>query len=216
MKNLAHLLPILDSSGLTRDETSPPSLQLVASNEFLDTTPVFAQTDVSVSHVPIDRFQEGYDTGYAIGLAQGRSQVMAEHAGQSVAMEAFVATARAQWTEDQSQRIADGIAKALQVIQDEISTCVEICLRDLLQDNMRAQALTEFSSRVRELCTLGDAAIVTVHAPTDLVKSLRERLHNFPSIEFQTSETAQVWVRSGATLIEARLAPWFSALSQVE
>lgn len=219
MKNLAHLLPVMDAPSQPRSETlfaAAPPLQLVAKNDFI-LAPVadeFGDEDVSAN--PPDRFQDGYDTGYALGLSQGRAQVQAEMAGKDVAIEAYIAQARDQWTKEQAQKIGEGIAKALKIIEDEVSACVERCLQQMVDAQLRGRALQDFSLAVRDLLRFGAAGVVTVHAPRDLIMSLSDLLKDCPTLEFQESDQPQVWVRSGATLIEARLEAWAKSFEAVE
>jgi len=219
MKNLAHLLPVmyaptLDRTGLSNP--SAPSLQLVAKNEFILVPVMDDHSDDLSMETVTDRFQEGYDTGYALGLAQGRAQVQAETAGKDVAIDAYVAQIRSQWTIEQSQKISDGILKALKIIEDELSACVERCLRQMVNEQMRGRAMQDFSVAVRDLLRFGAAGIVTVHAPEDLILPLKALLKDYPTVEFETSNQAQVWVRSGASLIEARLDSWANSLKAAE
>jgi hypothetical protein len=219
MKNLAHLLPVMDAPSLAKTDVSyapPPPLQLVANNDFILAPILNEQSDEFSSETISDRFQEGYDTGYALGLSHGRSQVKAETAGKDVAIEAYVAQMRSQWTAEQSQKIADGITKALKIIEAEVSVCVERCLQQMLDEQLRARALQDFSLAVRDLLRFGAAGIITVHAPDDLIHPLKALLRDCPTLEFETSDQAQVWVRSGATLIEARLDSWAKSLQATE
>ena len=219
MKNLAHLLPVMDAPSLAKTDVSyapPPPLQLVAKNDFILAPILDEHSEEFSSETTSDRFQEGYDTGYALGLSQGRAQVKAETAGKDVAIEAYVAQMRSQWTAEQSQKIADGITKAVKIIEDEVSLCVERCLQQMLDEQLRARALQDFSLAVRDLLRFGSAGIITVHAPSDLILPLKTLLTDCPTLEFETSDQAQVWVRSGATLIEARLENWATSLQATE
>ena len=96
------------------------------------------------------------------------------------------------------------------IIEGEICTVASRVLAKLASDRMLERAMNDFAGHVKSLLRDGLAGVVTIHAPHDLVGRLQERLATFGCLEFVTHDSAEVWVRSGATMIETRLEGWRS------
>lgn len=211
--SLARVLPVLENFESQRADVprldhlrvdAPrPDLHVVPQDE-----PALSGFDLAAPDPSQDHWQEGYEAGVAVG----RAQAQAEMADQDLLLRDAVAAARAEWLAQESERIALGVEKALGVIEAEISDVASRILARIAEAKIAERALGEFTDHVRALLRDGEAGVVTVHAPEDLLSRLRSRLGSIGSLEFAPHDSAEIWVRSGATRIEARLGAWSAAL----
>lgn len=209
--SLARVLPILENFDAPRLDASRfetpryeppprPDLHVVPAEE-----PMFDPVSmVDAAEENQRHWQDGYEAGVAIGRAQAQSEL----ADQDVLLRDAIAAARAEWLAEESERIASGVEKALGVIEREIGAVAGRILAKLARDRQLERALADFSGHVKTLLRDGHAGVVTVHAPEDLVEQLSQRLGSVGSLEFVAHQGAEVWVRSGATMIETRLGAW--------
>jgi hypothetical protein len=205
--SLARVLPVLenfDSPRLEapRFEAPRPDLHVV---EFdpppYEPGPVIEDPEANQRH-----WQEGYEAGVAIG----RAQAQAEAVDHDLLLQDAIAAARAEWLAEEASRIETGVEKALGYIEGEICAVAARVLTKLASDRMLERAMSDFAGHVKSLLRDGQAGVVTVHAPEDMIGRLQEKLGALGCLEFVTHDSAEVWVRSGATMIETRLEGWRS------
>ncbi|MDB5642864.1 MAG: uncharacterized protein JWN07_2181 [Hyphomicrobiales bacterium] len=209
--SLARVLPVMESFGSPRpqiarldpliQEAPRPELHVV---ESVEPWPAAAEDD------PAERdqhhFQEGYESGFAVGRAQAQAEII-DH---DVLLRDAVAAARAEWLGEESERIAVGVEKALAYLQGEICTVATRVLAQITSEVMRERTVSEFCASVAALLRDGKAGVVTIHAPDDLIGRLESRLASLGTLEFVAHDSAEVWVRCGATMIETRFDAWRS------
>ena len=203
--SLARVLPVLNSFesqqfGPPRSETPRPDLHIVES--------FGEETDAPFAEDRAELDQRQWQEGYEAGVSVGRAQAQTEMFDQDVLLRDAVSAARAEWLAQESERIAAGVEKALGHIEGEICAVATRILAQIVCEAKRAGAVTEFTAHIRKLLRDGEAGLVTVHAPDDLVEDLAQRLGFLGVVEFVAHDGAEVWVRSGATMIEARLDQW--------
>jgi len=207
--SLARVLPVLENFDAprlepARVEAPRPELHIVAAEE--EPEPALPEA-VDDGEAAQRQWQEGYEAGFAIGRAQAQAEIV----DQDILLRDAVAAARAEWLAEESERLATGVEKALGHIEREICAVAGRVLAKLATDRMLERALSEFSGHVKTLLRDGEAGVVTVHAPADLMERLQQRLGGVGSLEFVAHDGAEVWVRSGATMIETRLGAWRSS-----
>jgi len=205
--SLARVLPVLENFDAPRleaprYEAPRPDLHVVDFDPpACEPSPVIDDAEANQRH-----WQEGYEAGVAIGRAQAQSEAV----DNDVLLRDAIAAARAEWIAEESARIETGVEKALGYIEGEICTVASRVLAKLASDRMLERAVNDFAGHVKSLLRDGLAGVVTIHAPHDLVGRLQERLATFGCLEFVTHDSAEVWVRSDATMIETRLEGWRS------
>jgi len=208
--SLARVLPVLDSFESHLPKLSRlPSLAHVTPRPELHVVEPSCSGETSTAFVDLaardqGNWQEGYEAGVAVGRAQAQANIL-DH---DVLLRDAVAAARSEWISQESERIALGVERALTHLQDEICTVAMRVLSQISDEAMRERSISEFCMHVATLLRDGQAGIVTVHAPADLIGQLQARLGAFASLEFIVRDTAEVWLRSGATMIETRFAAW--------
>lgn len=205
--SLARVLPILENFDAPRleaprFEAPRPDLHVVDFDFPADEpSPVVDDAEANQQH-----WQDGYEAGVAIGRAQAQSEIV-DH---DILLRDAIAAARAEWIAEESTRIETGVEKALGYIEGEICAVAARVLTKLASDRMLDRAMQDFVGHVKSLLRDGLAGVVTIHAPDDLMASLKDRLSAFGCLEFVAHDSAEVWVRSGATMIETRLDGWRS------
>lgn len=217
--SLARVLPVLETfDSQRRDASSMEASRLdvlrqdlaraelrVIETEDADMAAAQAESSAEAGQ---RQWQEGYEAGVSIGRAQAQAEML----NQDATLRDSLAAARAEWVMHEGERIASGVEKALAFMQSEICTVASRILAQVACDSMRARAIAEFSVHVRSLMRDGAAGVITVHAPQDLIarltESLQATLGSLESLEFSPNESAEVWVRSGASMIEMRLEAW--------
>jgi hypothetical protein len=203
--SLARVLPVLENFDAPRREAPRleamrPDLHVV---DFLQ-----PESPLAPLHDPAEDNQQHWQEGYEAGVAVGRAQAQSELLDHDVMLQDAIAAARAEWLAQESERIASGVEKALGIIETEICDVAARVLSQIVTETRRREAIAEFSRNVRMLLRDGEAGVVTVHAPEDLIACLEEKLGSLGSLEFVAHESAEVWVRSGATKIETRFDAW--------
>ncbi len=199
--SLAHVLPVMESPPAYRAEPPRKDLHLVANNE-----PSFH--GALEEAVCVAEEEDRWQTGYEAGLAAARSEALEQVREAEKRMAAAILAARAQWVAEEGVRLAEGLQKALAFVEGEICAGAERVLSRVVEQGLRARALSEFAAAVRLLLRDGQAGMVTIHAPADLVAVLEKRIGEHASIDFIVHDAAEVWVRSGQTMIETRLSAW--------
>jgi hypothetical protein len=187
-----------------RQDLARPELRVIDDEESV----AVAKSGEHTAEVDQRHWQEGYESGVSVGRAQAQAEML----DQDAMLRDALAAARAQWVAQEGERIASGVEKALAFMESEICTVASRILSQITKESVRARAIAEFSSHIRSLMRDGAAGIITVHAPQDMIacltKSLGAILGSLDSLEFSPHEDAEVWVRSGATMIEMRLGTW--------
>jgi hypothetical protein len=217
--SLARVLPVLETFESQRREASPtealrldllrqdlarPELRVIEA----EAAGVAAELSESSAEADQRQWQEGYEAGVSIGRAQAQAEML----NQDALLRDALAAARAEWVAQEGDRISTGVEKALAFMESEICAVASRILAQIANESIRVRAIAEFSSYVRSLMRDGAAGVITVHAPQDLIAQLTKRLEatlgSLDSLEFRPHESAEVWVRSGASMIEMRLEAW--------
>ena len=210
--SLARVLPVLESFEVQHpklaclsplsQETSRPELHVVE--------PSLAWPESAPVEDLVERDRRNWQDVYEAGVAVGRAQAQADVVDHDLLLQDAVAAARADWLAQESERIALGVERALSHLQGEICTVAARVLSQIADEAMRERALAEFSAHVATLLRDGQAGIVSIHAPADLIAQLEARLRLFATLEFIAHDSAEVWVRCGASMIETRFDAWRS------
>ncbi|MBX9738503.1 MAG: hypothetical protein K2X62_00435 [Beijerinckiaceae bacterium] len=206
---LTHFLPVLDARPRQMDpprllELPRADLHLVANNMLPEPEPEFEMPPLTASE-----YDRGYDEGRAAAEAEAADRMAAEEARVEARIEARLAAARAEWCQQQADLLTSGVDKALTVIEASICEGAERVLRQVVEASLRARALQQFTEAVGRLLRDGEAGVVTVHGPCDLLDALRPMLEPLcATVDYNENDGAEVWVRVDQTLIETRFASW--------
>ncbi len=218
--SLASVLPVLDTfESQRRDPSRTEASRLEALRQDLSRSDI-ARPDLRIIEPDASgnvadaaaADQRHWQEGYEAGVSVGRAQAQAEALDQDASLRDALSAARAEWVVQEGERIASGVEKALAFMEAEVCAVATRILSQITNEAMRARAIAEFSTHVRSLMRDGAAGVITVHAPQDMIASLKHGLGSvlgsLDSLEFSPHDAAEVWVRSGATMIEMRLETW--------
>ncbi|MDB5509243.1 MAG: hypothetical protein JWL93_1712 [Hyphomicrobiales bacterium] len=210
---LTHFLPVLDASAtreLAPRQIEPPRLPEMLRNQLhLVASNVLPAPQAELEPEPADVAQEAYDRGFEEGRVAAAFEAAALRAEEEARFEERMAAAREEWCREQSGHLATGVEKALGMIEKTICEGAERVLKQVVEESLRMRAVQEFTDSITRLLRDGDAGVVTVHGPADLIEALRPHIEPLSAtIEFNESDGAEVWVRVDQTLIETRLAAW--------
>ena len=199
---LAHFLPILEPQK-PRVIEAPAPLQLVANNVLPPPEPM----------VETDAAAEAYELGLREGRAAAELEARSGMQDEERRFEARLAAAREEWCAEQAGLLADGVEKALAHIETTIADGAERILRQVIDQALRAKAVAQFAEATRRLLRDGEAGVVTLHGPADLLEAIRPALDGVSAtIDYSESDGPEVWVRVDQTLIETRFAAWRAEL----
>lgn len=201
---LTHFLPVLDAHKSRQIEAPRKDLHLVPAK------PVRHE-----EALPDRRNSEA--AAYELGFREGRESFEAGEkerlAGEEERFAERLASAREAWTQDQGSLIANGVVKALGVIERGICEGAERILKQVIDEAMRERAMAEFAESIGHLLRDGEAGVITVHGPADLLVALRTRLlPHGGTVAFNEHDSPEVWVRVDQTHIETRFGAWRSSL----
>ena len=148
--------------------------------------------------------------GYEAGLAKARAQaaVESEAAGRRAAAE------RAHWVESESRQLAVKFETAFAAIAAAVCDQLAVTLRPVVFDAVVRRAIDTMAREIRALLADGEAAVVKICGPEDLIAAIGAKLQDCAArIEFLQSPDADAVAVCNQTRIETRLAAWRSRLS---
>ncbi|MDB5596825.1 MAG: hypothetical protein JWM36_3786 [Hyphomicrobiales bacterium] len=201
---LTHFLPVLDAHKSRQIEAPRRDIHLVPAKPVRDE-----------ESLPDRRNSEAaaYELGFREGCESFEAREKERLAEEERRFAERLELARAAWTRDQGSLIANGVVKALGVIERGICEGAERILKQVIDETMRQRAMAEFAESIGHLLRDGEAGIITVHGPADLLTELQTRLlPHGGTVEFNEQEGAEVWVRVDQTHIETRFGAWRSSL----
>lgn len=205
---LTHFLPVLEAPKPRQLEAPRVDLHLVSSRPDPEPEPEPVGLFAEFQQPAEDPYEEGYLAGWDAAQADAEQRRLEEEAR----FEQRLADARLAWTKEQGDLIASGVQKALGAIERGICDSAERILKQVIDAALRERAVSEFADSIRQLLRDGEAGVVTIHAPLDLIEGLEGQLAGVGSIEFVENPGAEIWVRVDQTLIETRFSTWRSAL----
>jgi hypothetical protein len=201
---LTHFLPVLDAHKARQIEAPRKDIHLVPAKP--------ARHEESL---PDRRNSEAaaYELGFKEGCESFEAREKERLADEEQRFAERLASEREAWTRDQGSLIANGVVKALGVIERGICEGAERILKQVIDEAMRERAMAEFAESIGHLLRDGQAGAITVHGPGDLLAELQTRLLPLGgTVEFNEQEGPEVWVRVDQTHIETRFGAWRTSL----
>lgn len=158
-------------------------------------------------------------------MTRARAELAASEAARREDAERFeatlkerIATARAEWSEAEGDRLAAAMGVAFGTLETRICDVLGRILVPFVGEAMRARAITEARQAIADLLSQPmppDVALpaLTVRGPEDLLVVLKERLGAPEGIVFSAGPGAEIEVTCADTLIETRLKAWSDLLA---
>lgn len=132
-------------------------------------------------------------------------RLRAEHA-------AALETAHRQWSEELAASLSEQFAQAVDQIGERMADSVGRVLLPFLGRELRDAASRALISQIVPLFSGADGALIQVSAPRDMTEALRRVFPAGQAVEFVESETGEVRIVAGETVIETRIGAWADKL----
>ncbi len=135
-----------------------------------------------------------------------------------ITMSEHMATARAEWTAAEADRLAATMTDAFGALEKRVSDVLGRILLPFVDEAMRNRALEEARQAIggllnRPLPPEANQPVITVRGPEDLLAELKERLGAPEGITFHPGAGVEIEATCGDTLIETRLGAWARLLT---
>lgn len=158
------------------------------------------------------------ETARAEGEAFGRAAARRDYEDGLVQNEEIfrnrLAEARAHWSHEESERLAALFETRLESFAAELSGCLTAMLTPLIGGCAADRMMRSLLERLDRLMSGAEPATINIRGPADLVAALRSRCEARGLIaHFEISDSVDVAVRCGTTLIETRLSAWADELN---
>lgn len=132
-----------------------------------------------------------------------------------------LATARAEWTEAEADRLASGMGAAFAALETRISDVLARILMPFVGEAMRRRAIDEATQAIGGLLSQPLPAesappAITVRGPEDLLAALKERLGEPAGVVFTVAPGVEIEASCADTLIETRLGAWTDLLTATQ
>lgn len=154
------------------------------------------------------------DDGYAQGMAAAAAEYRAELAREKLLFEGRLASERSDWTQRESEILADKFGGAFRDIEARIAASVAHILQSVLGERLRRKVVEALVEDIGIL--LGDKThkVIAISGPADLLAELRQRLPGFEAaIEYVTIPSIDVRVIADQTIIDSRLEAWLERIN---
>lgn len=126
--------------------------------------------------------------------------------------EAALAAARRQWTEEFAAELSQRFAEAVGEIGERVCDSVGRVLLPFLGHELRDAASRALIAQIVPLFGGADGTLIRISAPDDIAETLRRVFPPGQAVEFVASETGEVRIVAGETVIETRIAHWADKL----
>jgi hypothetical protein len=125
-------------------------------------------------------------------------------------------TTRAQWTQEQADRLADLLILQVAILEETIKLSLNSVLRPLALDVRRRQTLDDLVGAVKTIALDGMAYKIAASGPADLLSMLEDKLGDHAKLLSFEEDDSQADIRIAAdnTVIETRLSSWRLALEE--
>ncbi len=156
-----------------------------------------------------ERAEEAYERGLEEGRASAQSEIDARLEQQKAELEQGHAATHEAWCAEQGPLIAERIDAAIRELEARIAQSAERVLRPFLAQTVREQAIDQLRQLVQELLATNPGVTLEISGPEDLLDKVRTSLSaSVATVSYVTSETCDVQVKAGASIIETRIAAW--------
>lgn len=154
------------------------------------------------------------EQGRAEGEAAARAEAEHQRAIDGEEADRRLADARRDWAAQEGDRLASAIGKGLGQIEDELAARLARAVTPLLAAAVRERALAEMAAAITRAMAGGEAPLMRVCGPPDLIEALRERIEPCSAIAFEASSEAEVTlISASATTFQTQIRSWIERLN---
>jgi flagellar biosynthesis/type III secretory pathway protein FliH len=173
---------------------------------------VFTPSGITVDAA--DEIAAAEARGHEAGIAEGRAELAAAVADERERAAIALAAERQAWTVAEADRLATALEGGLAALRESIAASLARVVAPLLLDARRAELLDGLAADLRSLSAQGEAPILRVSGPADLLGALRERLSSYPAdVAYESTSEGDIRVEAGDTVFQTQLQPWADRLA---
>lgn len=159
------------------------------------------------------------DEAFAKGFESGKAAAQAEIAGKLAEQDALhqkdLAAAREAWTQLESGRLAEQLAKGLEALEGRLADTAARILRPFLAAEMHRRAIADLAESLAALRTQEKTAEIVVSGAGDLLAALRARLDGkIDSVTYRQADSCDVRVEVAQTVLETRVGAWMAQIEE--
>jgi hypothetical protein len=156
-----------------------------------------------------ERVEEAYIRGIEEGRRVAEEEAVLRLEEQKLATQQAIAAARAAWADEIGPHIGAQIGSAFETLHQQIAEAAERALMPFLAKAARDEALRQLRATVDGLLANNPGMSLEFSGPEDLLDSVRANLPaSFATASFVVTDTADVQLKAGTSLIETRIAAW--------
>jgi hypothetical protein len=158
---------------------------------------------------------EAFARGLEAGKAEAEAALASRLAQQKALHEAELAAARQAWVLQEGDRLAARLGEGLKEIEARIAAAAARALAPFLAAGLRSRAIAELVDTLNVALAQDGSAAVSICAAPDLLERLRARLEGSGgNVSYHPSQTSDVRVRVGQTVLEIRLGGWVTRIEE--
>ena len=169
---------------------------------------------IFATHRPTTPTERAYDEGVASGRAAAKADCEARLEEQKAAFEKDLAAARHAWSREQGERLAQQVSASLQGLETKLAEITVRLLSPFLSEQVRQSAIEDLRASLADLLMREPGGAISVSGPEDLLTALRAGLADTSAVTYVVSNTCDVRVTTGQTMIETRLSAWLGRLEE--
>lgn len=160
------------------------------------------------------------EEAHARGFEEGQEAALAEVEAQLVELRNFYETQheleRSMWVSREADKVADQLNEGLQAIKTEIAERTARILKSFLTERIHRQAMDSLWEALETLLSHDRGVTLEISGREDFLQLLREKLSELKTAAvFTPSESVEVRVRVGQTVMETQLGAWLARLEEL-
>ncbi len=136
-------------------------------------------------------------------------------ASEKVRYEEELSAQREIWVEQQAMQLSVQIVEAMTRVETILSERVANIMRPFVSEAFLQQSIEEFKETLATLLYRGEARLMKITGPEDVITTLREKLGTHEgTIEFSPGDHVEVHLTTQDTIVQTQLGSWATRLEQ--
>ena len=196
--------------------TWPPKRQPTADDAPARTSPLLRKVETPPQEIraaQTHKLEQSLLTAFEDGRVAARRDLDEERARLKLEITEEVARARAEWAEQEGERLMEAHRNAFAVFETRCAEAVANILRPFLVQEAIVRVTESLIENLEVLFASRTQALFEISGPADLLDALKAKFGDRPAaIAYQPDDTIDVRVRVDDTIIETQLSAWMQAL----
>lgn len=168
------------------------------------------------------RIGEAYAKGFEEGRSIARSEAETELAQLTAGFELRIEEIKATFSKELAKKLGLDLQRRLEEIHATLEEQVAAALLPTLRHALSEQSIRELAATLRELAGDGEAIVVELTGPDDLVEQVWQRFRELdqgrstgePVVRFNPAESTEIRASVNGTIIESRLEDWVRKIEE--